>query len=151
MEESARRVSFDEVLKEQGYLIYTATGNSMLPFLRQQKDIIEIHPVQGKIQKYQIALYKRRMTYVLHRCISTTPYVFAGDHNTFKEYDVTDDMILGVVTKVIRKGKTIYQNNFLYKFYYHLWVDFFPVKVLIIRGKARLFSIAKRLLIRARR
>lgn len=129
--------SFEELLKEKGYLVYTNVGSSMLPLLRARRDIIEVHAIDGRIQKYQVALYKRNGNYILHRCIvsNSSGYVFAGDNNIFKEYDVTDDMILGVMTRVIRNGKSIYMDNPWYKLYSHLWVDFFPIKVLILRIK----------------
>ena len=35
--------TFEEVLQKNGYLLYTNTGYSMMPLLRQKRDIIEIH------------------------------------------------------------------------------------------------------------
>ena len=92
--------------------------------------------------------YKRSPQYILHRIIKVRPnngYVIAGDHNTFKEYDVTDDMILGVMTRVIRDGKSIYPTDWRYKIYYHLWVDFYPIRVFILKMKAKMRAAACRL------
>ena len=131
---------FEEILEEQGYLVYTTRGISMMPLIRQHKDIVEVQPLAARPKKYDVCLYKRGTKYVLHRCISATPLIFAGDHNTFKEYDVTESMLLGVMTRVIRDGKSIYPGNALYKIYYHLWVDFFPVRVIILKVNARFRS-----------
>ena len=136
IEADANAHRFEEILEEQGYLIYTTRGFSMMPLIRQHKDIVEIHPLIVLPKKYDICLYKRRTQYVLHRCISVNPLIFVGDHNTRKEYDVTESMLLGVVTRVIRDGKSIYPDNLLYKIYYHLWVDFFPIRVIILKWKA---------------
>ena len=129
--------TFESLLAEDGFIVYTNVGYSMLPLLRQRRDIIEIRPLAARPKKYDVVLYKRGDRYILHRVIKVLPdgYVIAGDHNTFKEYDVTDDMILGVMTRVIRDGKAITPDQPGYKFYYHLWVDFYPVRVAILRGK----------------
>ena len=139
--------TFESLLEEDGFIVYTNVGCSMLPLLRQRRDIIEIRPIKSHPKKYDVVLYKRNDRYILHRIIKVLPdgYVIAGDHNTFKEYDVTDDMILGVMTRVIRDGKTITPDQPGYKFYYHLWVDFYPVRVLILKGKGKARGLARRL------
>lgn len=148
-EQPAKNYTFEEILQEKGYILYTNVGCSMMPLLRENKDIIEIRSINKPLQKYDVILYKRGVSYILHRIISICPngrYVIAGDHNTFKEFDVTDDMILGIMTRVIRDGKIITPDNFKYKLYSHLWVDFYPVRVFLIKSKAfviRLFSAIK--------
>ena len=138
----ARKYSFEKMLCTKGYIVYTNVGCSMMPLLREKKDIIEIRPLQmerERCKKYDVVLYKRSNIYILHRVLKVTPtgYIIAGDHNTFKEYDVTDDMILGVMTRVIRDGKSIYPTDWRYKIYSHLWVDFYPIRVLILKLKAK--------------
>ena len=132
---------FEELLEKDGYLLYTNVGSSMMPLLRERKDIIEITAKRGRCKKYDVVFYKRGDQYILHRIIKVLPngYVIAGDHNTFKEFDIKDENILGVMTRVIREGKSIYSTDFLYRLYAHLWVDFFSIKVFFLRGK-ELFS-----------
>ena len=36
-------ITFEELLEQNGYIVYTNVGRSMLPLLRQRRDIIEIH------------------------------------------------------------------------------------------------------------
>ena len=62
--------------------------------------------------------------------------MIAGDHNLFLEYDIADEQILGVVTRVVRDGKSINMTDKKYLFYVHLWCDFYPVRILILRIKA---------------
>ena len=136
-QDEKRTYTFEELLNTQGYLIYTTVGTSMMPLLRQQKDLVEIHKKDRPIRKYDVALYKRNDEYVLHRCIGMTSegYIFAGDHNTYKEYDVRDNMIIGLMDRVIRNGKDINLSSISYRLYSHLWVDFFPVKVFLLKSK----------------
>lgn len=135
-----KEYTFETILEEKGFFLYTNVGASMLPLLRERRDIIEIRNIPRRAQKYDVVLYKRGDKYVLHRCLASLAdgkYIFAGDHNIVKEYDVTDDMIIGIMTRVIRDGKSIYPNNVFYKIYCHIWVDFFPLKCLILRLKTK--------------
>ncbi len=143
----ARVYSFEEMLHEKGVIAYTNIGTSMLPLLRQRRDIIEITRKQSeRCRKYEVVLYKRGETYILHRILRVLPagYLIAGDHNTFVEKDVTDSMILGVMTRVIRNGKSITPDNFFYKAYVHLWCDFYPIRMWIIRWKQRIYRLLRK-------
>lgn len=130
-------MSFEEVIRENGVLVYTNVGYSMMPLLRQKRDIIEIRSLNEKLKQYDVVLYKRGDKYILHRILRVLPngYIIAGDHNTFIETDVTDNMILGVMTRVIRDGKTITPDNVWYKLYVHLWCDCYPLRMMILKIK----------------
>lgn len=136
---SNTRSSFEEELTEQGKLIYRNRGYSMMPMLRQNRDLVIIEPTNGRrCRRYDVVLYRRGERYILHRILKVTPngYVICGDHNVRKEYDVTDDQIVGVLTAFVRNGKEISTEDRLYKAYVHLWCDCFPARVVILRGKA---------------
>lgn len=138
--------TFEELLRERGYIVYTNVGYSMLPLLRQRRDIIEIRAKKPdqRFKKYDTVLYKLHGKYILHRVIQVreNDYVICGDHNIQKEYGITDEKILGIMTRVIRDGKSIdCQRNKLYRLYVHLWVDFFPIKVCILITKGRIQTI----------
>ncbi len=146
-EPTVQYYSFEDLLDRDGYLVYTNVGYSMLPLLRQRRDIIEIRKKEpGRCRKYDVVLYKRGEKYILHRILQVLPdgYLIAGDHNTFVETDVTDDMILGVMKRVIRDGKDIYVDDPKYLFYVHLWCDFYPVRMAILRVKRRVYSVLSR-------
>ena len=131
--------SFEEVLAKDGYLVYTNVGFSMLPLLRQRRDIIEIRRKDPKVRckRYDAVLYKRGDKYILHRILKVCPddYVICGDHCIRREYGVTDDQIIGVLTRVIRNGKSIYPSDLGYRFYVHLWCDFYHIRVAILYAK----------------
>ena len=153
-ESDTQLLSFEDVLNEQGYFVYTNVGFSMMPLLRQKKDIIEIHKKgQGRCKKYDVVLYKRREQYVLHRILRVLPegYLIAGDHCTFVERDIKDDNIIGVMTRVLRNGKYITPDNIWYKMYVHLWCDFYPARMFLIKAKAFVYkclSFVKRRVLR---
>ena len=142
-------MTYEELLEKDGYIIHTNVGYSMLPLLRQRRDIIEIRRKEpgSRCKKYDVVLYKRGDKYILHRILKVLPdgYLIAGDHNTFVETDITDDQILGVMNRVVRDGKDVYMTNPGYRIYSHLWVDFYPIRMSIIRNKRRARSLARRI------
>ena len=130
--------TFEEEISRTGKLIYTNVGDSMMPLIRQNRDLLIIEKVSGRLKKYDVPLYKRDSgQYVLHRIIKVykDDYVICGDNRWQKEYGITDHHIIGVLTDVIRNGKTISVNNKNYRLYVHLWCDFFHVRALILRVK----------------
>ena len=79
---TAETVSFDELLEKEGKIVYTNAGFSMMPLLRQYKDIIEItRKGPGRCKRYDVVLYKRGKKYILHRILKVLPdgYLIAGD------------------------------------------------------------------------
>ena len=149
IEPTVKYVSFEDLLEKDGYLVYTNVGTSMMPLLRQRRDIIEIHKKgPERCKKYDAVLYKRGNKYILHRILKVRPndYVIVGDHCIWREYGITDDMILGVMTRVFRDGKTIDVNtNKLYKLYVHLWCDFYHVRVAILYLKRLAYAAVHKL------
>ena len=137
----AEAYTFEGLLKEKGYLIYTCSGFSMLPLLRQRRDIIEIRPKPAaRCRKHDVVLYKRGEQYILHRVLKVLPegYLIAGDHNTFVERDVTDEMILGVMVRVIRDGKSIRPTDWRYRLYVLLWCAPWRLRMLLLKVWRRL-------------
>ena len=131
-------MTFEELLEKDGYLVYTNVGTSMMPLLRERRDIIEIRKKgPDRCRKYDAVLYKRGKKYILHRIVKVREkdYVIVGDHCIWREWGITDERILGVMTSVKRNGKTITPENRLYQLYVHLWVDFFPVRAAILYCK----------------
>ena len=149
METERKTYSFEELLDTKGYIVYTNVGTSMLPLLRQRRDIIEIRKVSSdRCRKYDVVLYKRGNKYILHRILKVRPddYVIAGDHNTFLEYGITDRDILGVMTRVIRSGKEIHMKDPGYRLYVHLWCDFYPLRMFLLKCRWKAAAAVKKLL-----
>ncbi len=146
--EIGKPVTFEDVLAAKGYLVYSSVGRSMLPLLRERRDIIEIRAKgPSRCKKYDVVLYKRGETYILHRILKVLPrgYIIAGDHNAFLERDITDAQILGVMTRVIRDGKTVTPDSFLYKCYVRLWCAPYPVRFFILRCVWKLRAVLRRI------
>ena len=103
-------ISFEEYLNANGSLTYTNVGVSMLPLLRQGKDLFTVAKKgAARCKVGDVVLYKRPPDkYVLHRVVEVRPndYVILGDNCVAREYGIRDADILGVMTGYVRGGKT---------------------------------------------
>ena len=72
-------------------------------------------------------------------------HLIAGDNNTFLETDIKDENILGVMTRVIRNGKSITMDNWKYRLYVHLWCDCYPARMLILRVMRKAYGVLQRI------
>ena len=123
--------SFEKVLAEKGYLVYGIRGVSMQPMLRQERDRVLIRPVNRRLRRYDVALYRYPSgKYVLHRVIRVLPqgYVIRGDNCYLDETGVTDAMVLGVLDGVIRDGKTVSVHALRYRIYARVWIRSYPIR-----------------------
>ncbi len=127
--------TFEEELSRTGSLIYTNCGDSMMPLIRQKRDLLIIRKVERPLCKYEVPLYRRDSgEYVLHRIIKVGKqgYVVCGDNRWKKEYGITDKHIIGVLEAVIRDGKCISVTDWIYRMYVHIWCDFFYIRASIL-------------------
>ena len=142
-----KKMTFEEEIQRHGRLIYTNVGTSMMPLLRQKRDLMIIEKPKGRLKKYDVPLYKRdNGQYVLHRILKVCKddYVICGDHCYQKEYGITDRHIIGVLTAVVRDGVEISVEDYRYRLYVHLWCDFFYIRAMILRCKALISRIRKK-------
>ena len=98
-------------------------GNSMAPFLIHERDTIFFRKPEAKLKKGDMVFFKRRNgQYIMHR------YYIVGDAQCMIEGPVAGEQIFAVVTKVIRKGKTIQPGDFWWEFFRHVWLHIVPVR-----------------------
>lgn len=143
------KMSFEEYLDKHGTLAYTNVGVSMLPLLRQGRDVMVIRKKgPERCQKYDAVLFKRQNgQYVLHRIVKVLDqaYYIIGDNCISGEY-VREDQVLGILTEVVRGKKTVRVTDRDYLFYVHLWCDFLPIRCFALRVRARIFRLGGKVL-----
>ena len=72
--------------------------------------------------------------------------ISSDEHNRWKkEYGISDRHIIGILTEIIRDGKSVSVKDRKYLAYVHLWCDFFPVRAFIIRADRKIKRTAKNL------
>ena len=131
------KTTIEKELKERGQLVCANEGVSMLPLLRQHRDlmIIERKPCH-RLKKYDVPVFKRANgQYVLHRIlrVDADSYVLCGDNQYRREYGIRDEQIVGVMTGFVRDNVTYSIEDWRYKAYVHLWCDLFPARALLLR------------------
>ena len=140
--------SYEEYLEENGELTYTNVGISMMPLLRQGKDLFTVARKDPTIRCSvgDVVLYKRPPDqFVLHRVIQVRPddYVILGDNCVGREYGIRDEDILGVMTGFVR-GKTAHSvNETGYRFYSFLILHTIHIRIFLKRLKGRIISFLK--------
>ena len=126
--------TFEEELSRTGYLVYTNKGVSMMPLLRQDRDVMVIRAQKTGFQKNDAVLFKRgNGQYVLHRITKKLPdgkYFIIGD-NCVSGETVPEGQILGVLTQVRRDGKTVNITDHGYKLYIHT----VPARRVLLKAK----------------
>ena len=128
-----------------GRILRTNKGVSMMPLIRENRDVMIIEKVEGRLKKYDAPLYKRGDEYVLHRIVKVRAdsYDIIGDNCINVERGITDEQIIGVLSGVIRDGKTISADSFKYKLYCHLWCDLLFIRIGILK-LVNIFRVIKR-------
>lgn len=141
------KATFDEIIERDGRLIYTNKGDSMLPLIKEGRDLLVIEKTNGRLKRFDVPLYKRDTgQYVLHRIVKVrqNDYVICGDNRANMEYGITDRHIIGVLTAVIRNGKELSVNSTKYKLYVYLWYLLFPFRFVFIKAQNLIRRIKKK-------
>lgn len=111
---------FENEIESKGYIVYTNVGDSMMPLLRQNKDLMVIRKITEPLKKNDAVLFKRpNGAYVLHRIIKVCglgQYRIAGDNRSFSEI-VPEEWIIGILTEVIKDGRHISVESDEYRDY----------------------------------
>ena len=138
--------TFEQVIAEEGVLIYTNVGDSMYPLIKP-RDLLVIKLPRFPMKRLDVPLYKRdNGQYVLHRIVKVRrdDYLLCGDNRVELESGITDRHIIGMLTDIIRDGKTISVYSFKKRVYAHIWCDFRPFKRVIYRIRREIKKRKKR-------
>ena len=122
-------ISFEALLARDGKLVYTNKGVSMIPLLRQDRDLMIIEKKgEGRCRRFDAVLFRRpgvdgRGAYVMHRIVRVNDdgtYYIVGD-NCLTGETVREENVLGVLRGVVRDGKTVDSHSLGYRAYVWLW------------------------------
>ncbi|MBR6873966.1 MAG: S26 family signal peptidase [Ruminococcus sp.] len=142
-------MKFEDYLKENGTLTYTNVGVSMMPLLKQGRDLFTLTAkTEKRCSRGDVVLYKRPPEkYVLHRIVEVRPdsYVILGDNCLVKEYGIADSDILGVMTSYVRRSREHTVNDLSYRLYSWYVLTFMAPRVFFKRQKHRLKRVIKRI------
>ena len=100
-------LSYEEYLERYGSLTYTNVGTSMMPLLREGRDLFTVAPKEGRCRVGDVVLYRRPPSHwVLHRVVGLLPdgYLALGDNCIARERVAGGDVV-GVMIGYVRIGR----------------------------------------------
>lgn len=143
-------MTYEDFLESNGELTYTNVGTSMMPLLKQHRDLFTVRRKgSARCRAGDVVLYRRPPNkYVLHRVVEVRKkdYVILGDNCINKEYGITDGDIIGVMTGYVRKGRTHTVKDRSYRIYKAYIMHTIPLRVLFKKVKLKTKRAVKRFL-----
>lgn len=154
VDNNIKKVSLSEIydviqtkLDLGGTVELSVTGTSMLPLLVAGKDKVVISPPL-KININDIIFYRRNDGhFVLHRVvdIDSRGYVLCGDNQWQKEYGITDENVIGVVTEIIKNGTSIEVTDKKYLKYCQRWLKTLKFRKPLISVMSKIRAIKRKM------
>ena len=119
--------NIERSIKELGYAVVPITGTSMLPLLKEGRDLVELESCsQERLKKGNVVLYKKNDgTLVLHRIIKTENREFftvLGDHQFNNDERVNNNQIIAVACGFFIKGRYVNEKTRWYRLYKKIWL-----------------------------
>lgn len=131
----------DLQLENGGTASLTVTGNSMMPMLHNEKDVVYLQRPERCIRKNELILFRRTTgKYVLHRAISVKEdgsLICCGDNQCWPE-EITQEQVVALVTGFSRRGKRHEVTERGYHAYVAVWRFLYPVRRPILAVMHRL-------------
>ncbi len=141
-------ISYEKYLEDNETLTYTNVGGSMLPLLREGKDLFTVNKKgQERCKRGDVVLYRRpTKQYILHRIIEVrdNDYVILGDNCIEKEYKIKDEDILGVMTAYVRSEKEHSTKELGYRLYSFIWTNFADFRIFLKKIKRKIARTIKK-------
>lgn len=121
----------EETLSSKGEIMVCVSGRSMMPMLRDRRDMVLIKKAEMPLKRHDVAVYRMpNGKLLIHRILKVREdcYVIRGDNRPNTEY-IKPEWIFGVLKEFYRGGKKYdCETNLLYKAYI-IWVRAsFPVR-----------------------
>jgi len=136
-----------EQLDREGFLLCPNKGTSMLPLIRQGRDIMRIDRiVPEEVRLYDAVLFRRGEQFVLHRVVrcSGERFYIRGDNTLTGEW-VQPEKILGRLTEVLRDGKRrLRMDSPAWRVYARAWTWGFPIRYVAVRGLRLIHKVYKK-------
>ena len=135
----------EETIKSGNQFSVCAFGISMLPFIRNGKDIVTLGPVKNELKANDIIFYRRpNGQFVLHRIVnvrSDNGYDLCGDNQYVIEKNVREEQIIAKLDRLEKNGKQIELSSFKAR----LWCRYLPLHRFFLHVKSAIRYRIKKL------
>lgn len=149
----SKKVRFEELypiikdtLAKGDTVTFCAFGVSMLPFIRNGKDLVTLGPAEERLSAGDVIFYRRSSgQFVLHRIVKVHPngvYDLCGDNQYAVEKGICQKQVIGKLVGLQRNGKSISLHSFSSK----TWCFFLPTRRFFLHVRSALAYRIKRLL-----
>lgn len=149
---SSKKVHFEElfpIIEETvahgNEFSFCAFGSSMLPYIRNGKDLVTLGPVKNKLKRNDIIFYRREHgQFVLHRIVKVRQdqtYDLCGDNQFRIEKGIKAPQIIAVLVHLERDGKEIRLDSLISR----LWCFFLPLRRFLLHVKSAILIRIKRI------
>ncbi len=143
------KATYEQVLATHGELTYLTQGTSMRPFIHSGEDLVTIRALGDAQPRCLDAILYRRDSgqYVLHRILGKNRrgYILCGDNRYHLEFGVRQDQILGVLTHVIRGGRSQSVDAIGYRGRVLVWCALYPVRAVVLFFEGKISFLWKRM------
>ncbi|MCX7709016.1 MAG: S24/S26 family peptidase [Clostridia bacterium] len=141
-----------DILKSGGSTRITVTGMSMVPFLRENIDSVELSPISFEMISLGDIVMVLRDTgeYVLHRVLRKEKDCFfmIGDAQHWIEGPLRPDQLVAGVTAVCRRNTRIDCSATAWRLLSMLWIYMLPLRISSFKLRSflhrKLFTAARR-------
>lgn len=124
---------------------FTASGVSMLPFIRNGKDQVTLSPITRPLKAGDIIFYRRRNgIFVLHRIVKKEKdgsFTLCGDNQYYLEKNIQEDQIIAILTELKRNGKNVSLSSPKAR----AWSRYLPARRFILHVRASIKGRMKKL------
>lgn len=100
---------------------FLASGDSMLPFLRNGQDLVTLSPKPETFKKNDVIFYRRENgQFILHRIVKVLEsgeMWLCGDNQLYIERKIFPEDVIAILTKIKRDEKVISLTSLSYKCY----------------------------------
>jgi len=146
---TSKKVCFEELypiikdtLSKGDTVSFCAFGTSMLPFIRNGKDLVTLGPAGRDLSAGDIIFYRRNSgQFVLHRIVKVHPegvYDLCGDNQFAIEKGICQKQVIGKMVGLQRNEKNVALHSLSAK----IWFCFLPTRRFLLHVKS---AIARRI------
>ncbi|MBE6712629.1 MAG: hypothetical protein E7580_03790 [Ruminococcaceae bacterium] len=126
----------EETLARGDRFSFCAFGVSMLPYIRNGKDVVTLGPVTDEYKPFDIIFYRRESgQFVLHRIVrvcSDGTFDLCGDNQFRIEKGIKREQIIAKLVGLERNGKNIDLSSAMTR----IWCFFLPVRRFFLHLKS---------------
>ena len=132
MQYAGRMINIERCIAELGYAVAPISGTSMLPLLKEGRDLVELENNLNNLKEGDVVLYKKNDgTLVLHRIIKADGgdfFTLLGDHQTEGAEQVKRSQKIAAARGFFINGRYVDEKARWYRIYKRVWLGIMSLR-----------------------